>query len=355
MKHNFCSGPSILPQEVFQKAAKAVTELDGIGLSLLEISHRSKEFTSILSEAISLVKELLEVPEGYEVLFLQGGASSQFAMVPMNLMKKGGKAGYVNTGVWTEKAVLDANRFGTVLELASSKDRQYSYIPYDFSEPDGLDYVHIATNNTIYGTEWLDLPKTKAPLVVDASSNIFSKKIDISKCGLVYAGAQKNLGPAGTTLVIVKEELLGKTGRDLPNMFDYRVHIKKGSNYNTPPVFPIYVCLLTLRWLKALGGVPAITKINYEKAVALYHEIDRNSMIYGTVINEDRSRMNVTFRLHDASLESELASHFTLHDIVNTNGHRLVGGFRASLYNAMPMKSVVHLVDVLQEFERLHG
>lgn len=355
MKHNFCSGPSILPREVFDQASRAVIELDGTGLSLLEISHRSKEFTAILSEATALVRELLEVPDGYDVLFLQGGASMQFAMVPYNLLTQGGKAGYIQTGVWTKKAVEDARRFGEVVIVASSEDRQFTYIPREFTVPEGLDYLHIATNNTIYGTEWQEIPETDCTLVGDMSSNIFSKQMDVSRFGLIYAGAQKNLGPAGATLVIVRKDVLGKTGRDIPNMLDYSVHIAKKSNYNTPPVFAIYVCLLTLRWLKAQGGVAAMEDINCKKAAALYHELDRNSLTYGTVEAPDRSRMNVTWRLHDESLNDKLFQFCRERDIVNINGHRVVGGFRASLYNALPMASVLHLVDALQEFEKRFG
>jgi phosphoserine aminotransferase len=355
MKHNFCSGPSILPQEVFKQAADAVIELDGTGLSLLEISHRSKEFVAILEEAIALVKELLNVPEGYEVLFLQGGASTQFAMVPYNLMTKGGKAGYVHTGVWTKKAIEDAARFGEVVTVASSEDRNFSYIPKGFDVPDGLDYLHIATNNTIFGTEWHDVPESECLLIADMSSNIFSKVIDVSRYGLIYAGAQKNTGPAGTTLVIVREDILGKNGRDIPNMLDYRIHIGKRSNYNTPPVFAIYASLLNLRWLKAKGGVAEIEKINNEKAHILYRELDRNSLTYGTVEAPDRSRMNVCWRLHNESLEQAFYDYCDQCDIVNINGHRLVGGFRASLYNAMPPASVIYLEEVLQEFERKYG
>ena len=352
MKHNFCSGPSILPQEVFKQASQAVLELNDSGLSLLEISHRSKDFTDILEESISLVKEILHVPNGYEVLFLQGGASTQFAFVPMNLMNINGRAGYINTGAWTQNAIEDAGKFGQVIDVASSENRQFTYIPKDYLVPSELDYLHIATNNTIYGTEWHSVPSVDCPLVADMSSNIFSKPIDVSKYDVIYAGAQKNLGPAGATLVIVKEEILGKTGRNIPNMLDYRTHIQKASNYNTPPVFAIYVCLLTLRWLKAQGGVSEMQRINQEKSHMLYHEIDRNSLTYGTVEAPDRSRMNVTFRLHDESLNDKLFAFCAANDIVNVNGHRLVGGFRASLYNAMPINSVVHLVEVLQEFER---
>ena len=352
--HNFCAGPSILPQQVFEQASKAVIELDNIGLSILEISHRSKEFTLIIEEAIALVKELLSVPDGYEVLFLQGGASMQFAMVPMNLLSINGKAGIINTGVWTNKAIVDGNKIGRFIEIASSEDKRFTYIPKDISTEESIEYLHIATNNTIYGTEWHSIPSLDVPLVADMSSNIFSKAIDVSKFGLIYAGAQKNLGTAGTTLVIVKKDLLGKTERPLANMFDYLTHIKKGSVYNTPPVFAIYTCLLTLRWLKDMNGLAEMEKRNIAKADLLYREIDRNSLMYGVAEKEDRSRMNVTFRLHDETLNDALDLLFENKGIANTKGHRSAGGFRASLYNALPIDSVAYLVKVLQEFELSH-
>lgn len=350
--HNFCAGPSILPQTVIDQSAKAVIELDNIGLSLLEISHRSKEFVAIIEEAIVLVKELLEIPDGYEVLFLQGGASMQFAMVPMNLLSTKGTAGIISTGVWTEKAIKDGSKVGKMEEIASSEDRNFTYIPKDFTINKPLDYLHIATNNTIYGTEWHDIPEVDVPLVADMSSNIFSKPIDVSKFGLIFAGAQKNLGAAGATIVIVKKELLGNTGRPLPNMLDYLAHIKGSSLYNTPPVFAIYTCLLTLRWLKAKGGLAEIEKQNIAKADLLYQEIDRNSLLYGVTVPEDRSRMNVTFRLHDEALNDSLSAYFAEKGIVNIEGHRLAGGFRASLYNALPIESVSYLVEVLKAFEQ---
>ncbi len=351
-KHNFCAGPSILPQTVIDQSAIAIKELDNIGLSLLEISHRSKEFTAIIEEAIALVKELLALPEGYEVLFLQGGASTQFALVPMNLLSVEGKAAIISTGVWTKKAISDGNKIGQFVEVASSADKNYNYIPKNIEIDGQFDYLHIATNNTIFGTEYFNLPKSECPLVADMSSNIFSKPINVSDFGLIYAGAQKNLGAAGATIVIVKKDLLGKTGRKLPGMFDYLTHIGKESVYNTPPVFAIYTCLLTLRWLKKQGGLAEMEKRNIAKAELLYKEIDRNSLIYGYAAKEDRSRMNVTFRLHDESKNDDLAAFFESKGIVNIKGHRLAGGFRASIYNALPIESVEYLVEQLQAFER---
>lgn len=355
MKHNFCSGPCILPGIVFDQASKSVLELDNIGLSILEISHRSKEFTAIMEETLALTRELLEVPEEYEILYLQGGASMQFAMVPLNLLTPNGTAGFVHTGIWTEAAVKDAARIGNTSIIASSEDRNFTYIPDGIYVPDNLDYLHIATNNTIFGTEWDELPIRSVPLVADMSSNIFSKPFNISDYDLIFAGAQKNLGPAGATLVIIKKDLIGQSGRPLPNMLDYGVHIKKQSAYNTPPVFSIYVCLLTLRWLKAQGGTRAMEKINREKADTLYNELDRNPLIYAPVEARYRSRMNVVFRLHDESRDKELLDFLTARDIVQITGHRLAGGFRASLYNALPLSSVVHLVEALREFETFRG
>lgn len=350
-KHNFCAGPSILPQEVFEQASKAVIELDNSGLSLLEISHRSAAFTSIIEEAIALVRELLAIPEGYEVLFLQGGASMQFAQVPMNLLSANGKAALVNTGVWTDKALADGNKIGELVEVASSADKNFNYIPKNISASNEYDYLHIVTNNTIYGTEFHFTPEEEAPLVADMSSNIFSKPIDVSKYGLIYAGAQKNLGTAGATIVIVKSDLLGKTERTLPNMLDYQAHIKKASVYNTPPVFAIYTCLLTLRWLRMQGGLKAMEQKAIEKSDLLYKEIERHPLIYGLAAIEDRSRMNVTFRLHDESRNDELLNYFESKGIVNIKGHRLAGGFRASIYNALPKESVEYLIEALQAFE----
>ncbi len=354
-KHNFSAGPSILPRVAVENAAQAVLDLNGIGLSILEISHRTKDFEEVLDEAVALFRELLHIPEGYSVLFLGGGASMQFCMVPFNLLER--KAGYINTGVWARKALKEAKLFGEVETVASSEDRNFSYIPKGFAIPADLDYLHITTNNTIFGTEYktdLDSPVT---LVADMSSDILSRPVDVSKYGLIYGGAQKNLGPAGVTFVIVRNDILGKVSRAIPTMLDYRTHVEGGSMFNTPPVFPIYVVRETLRWLKSIGGVPAIQKLNEEKAALLYDEIDRNSMFTGTAAREDRSLMNVCFVYSDAHKDLEPTAFLDFakeRGMVGVKGHRLVGGFRASLYNAMPKESVQALVDCMQEFEKLY-
>lgn len=354
-KHNFYAGPSILSQYTINNTAEAIRNFAGTGLSILEVSHRSKEFTAVIDEAQQLVKELLEIPEGYQVLFLGGGASMQFCMVPFNLLEK--KAGYVNTGVWARKALKEAKLFGEVETVASSEDRNFSYIPKGFAIPTDLDYLHITTNNTIFGTEYrgdLDSPVT---LVADMSSDILSRPVDVSKYGLIYGGAQKNLGPAGVTFVIVRNDILGKVSRAIPTMLDYRTHIEGGSMFNTPPVFPIYVLRETLRWLKSIGGVPAIQKLNEEKAALLYNEIDRNPLFQGTAAVEDRSLMNVSFVYSEEHKELDPNAFLDFakeRGMVGVKGHRLVGGFRASLYNAMPKESVQALVDAMQEFEKLY-
>ncbi len=353
--HNYSAGPCILPQEVFQQASKAVLEYNGAGLSILEMSHRSKEIAGMAENAVSLVKETLNVPAGYSVLFLQGGASAQFYMSAPNLLKEGGKAGYIDTGAWSAKAIKEAKRLGEVEVLASSKDKNYNYIPKGFNIPSGLDYLHYTTNNTIYGTEYFHTPQTDAVLVADMSSEIFSRPINVADYGLIYAGAQKNLGPAGVTLVIVKDEILGKTGRELPCMLDYQIHIDKDSMFNTPPVYSIYVSMLTLEWLKKNGGVDWIDKRNQQKADLLYGEIDRNGLFKGTAEVEDRSRMNATFVLNDESLTDEFNALLAKANISGLKGHRSVGGFRASMYNALPTESVQVLVDVMQELERSKG
>lgn len=349
--HNFSAGPSILNPQVMEQAAAAVLNIDK-GLSLLEISHRSKTFVSIMEEAIQLTKELLNVPAGYQVLFLQGGASTQFGMVPMNLLPDGGKAAYLDTGTWASKAIEDAVKFGTVDIIASSKADNYTRIPKNYTIPNDASYFHYCANNTIYGTEMHEIPVSPVTMVCDMSSNIFSRPIDVKKYGLIYAGAQKNLGPAGATLVIVREDILGKVNRLLPNMLDYRTHIKKESMYNTPPTFTIYVCMLTMRWLKSIGGVEAMEKINIQKADLLYNEIDRNSLFYGTVAKEDRSRMNICFKAHDSSVEKEFLTLAEAHGISGIKGYRDVGGFRASTYNALPYESVAFLVELMQQFEK---
>jgi len=351
-KHNFYAGPSIMPQHTIEKTAEAIRDLDGIGLSLMEISHRSKEFEGIMEEAQQLFKDLLNIPEGYHVLFLGGGASTQFLMVPYNLFKK--KAAYLNTGNWAKKAIKEAKFFGEVDVVASSEDKNFTYIPRDYKVPQDADYFHITTNNTIYGTEIKEDMDVNIPLVADMSSDILSRPMDVSKYALIYGGAQKNLAPAGVTFVIVKEDILGNVGRDIPTMMDYQTHIKKSSMFNTPPVVPIYAALQTLKWLKDLGGMEAIQKINHEKADMLYSEIERNKLFVPTVENEaDRSVMNVTFVMKDEykDLEPEFFNFASEKGMIGIKGHRSVGGFRASIYNALPKESVKALVEVMQEFE----
>jgi len=353
--HNYSAGPCILPNEVFQQASKAVLEYENTGLSILEMSHRSKEIVAMADNAVALVKEVLGVPEGYSVLFLQGGASLQFYMSALNFLSPNGKAGYLDTGVWSSKAIKEAQRLGDIEVLASSKDKNYNYIPKGYNVPAGLDFLHYTTNNTIYGTEFFHTPKTDAVLIADMSSDIFSRPINVADYGLIYAGAQKNLGPAGVTLVIVKDELLGKSGRDIPSMLDYSVHVKGESMFNTPPVYSIYVSMLTLEWLKKNGGIPWMDNLNQQKADLLYSEIDRNTMFLGTAEKEDRSRMNVTFVLQDDSKSDVFSKMLADANISGLKGHRSVGGFRASMYNALPLESVQVLVDVMKEFERTNG
>ena len=331
-KHNFSAGPSILPRVAIENAAKAILDFDGIGLSLLEISHRSADFEAVNNEAEALFRELLQVPDNYKILFLGGGASTQFFQVPYNLLEK--KAGYVNTGVWANKAIKEARLFGETDVVASSEDKNFNYIPKNYTIPTDLDYLHITTNNTIYGTEYktdIDSPVT---LVADMSSDILSRPVDVSKYGLIYGGAQKNIGPAGVTFVIVREDILGKVSRKLPSMVDYRNHIANQSMFNTPPVFAIYVVRETLRWLKSIGGVPAIQKLNEEKAALLYEEIDRNPLFEGTAVKEDRSLMNICFVMTEkyADLAPQFLEFAKSKGMVGIKGHRLVGGFRASTY-----------------------
>ena len=353
-KHNFSAGPSILPRVAIENAAKAILDFDGIGLSLLEISHRSADFEAVNNEAEALFRELLQVPDNYKILFLGGGASTQFFQVPYNLLEK--KAGYVNTGVWANKAIKEARLFGETDVVASSEDKNFNYIPKNYTIPTDLDYLHITTNNTIYGTEYktdIDSPVT---LVADMSSDILSRPVDVSKYGLIYGGAQKNIGPAGVTFVIVREDILGKVSRKLPSMVDYRNHIANQSMFNTPPVFAIYVVRETLRWLKSIGGVPAIQKLNEEKAALLYEEIDRNPLFEGTAVKEDRSLMNICFVMTEkyADLAPQFLEFAKSKGMVGIKGHRLVGGFRASTYNALPKESVQALVDCMREFETMH-
>ncbi|MDR0232547.1 MAG: 3-phosphoserine/phosphohydroxythreonine transaminase [Dysgonamonadaceae bacterium] len=353
-KYNFSAGPSILPQVTIEETAKAILDFNGSGLSIMEISHRSKDFEAVLDEAVALFKELLNIPEGYSVLFLGGGASLQFAMVPFNLMEK--KAAYLNTGVWASKALKEAKLFGEVVEVASSKAANFSYVPKDYTIPADADYFHITTNNTIYGTEIRKDIDSPVPLVADMSSDIFSRPMDVSKYVLIYGGAQKNLAPSGVAFVIVKDEILGKVSRTIPTMLDYTTHIKEGSMFNTPPVVPIYAALQTLRWLKSLGGLEAMEKMNLEKAAILYDEIDRNKLFKGTAAVEDRSIMNVCFVMNDGheALEEEFQKFASGKGMVGIKGHRSVGGFRASIYNAMPKEGVQALVDAMKEFEKNH-
>lgn len=348
--HNFSAGPSILPQEVIKQAAEAVINFNNLNLSLLEISHRSKDFIAVMDKAKALVKELLNVPDGYSILFLQGGASLGFLQVPFNYMKVNGKAAYVNTGVWATKAQKEAKGFGEVIEVASSKDKNFSYIPKNYQIPTDADYLHITSNNTIFGTQFKNFPVSKIPMIADMSSDIFSKKIDMSQFDMIYAGAQKNMGPAGTILFIVKDSSLGKTGREIPTMLDFRSHIKGESMFNTPPVFAVYVSMLTLQWLKDNGGVEWMEGINQQKADLMYSEIDNNPMFEGTANKADRSNMNATFVLKNESLTEEFNKMWKEANISGIVGHRDVGGYRASMYNALPLASVQALVDVMKAF-----
>ena len=354
-KHNFNAGPSILPREVIEKAAAAVLDFDGIGMSILEISHRSKEFDAVMNEAVALFRELLNIPDNYHVIFVGGGASTQFFHIPYNLLEH--KAGYINTGVWAKKAMKEAKNFGQVELVASSEDRNFTYIPKNVEIPSDLDYLHITTNNTIYGTEYHTDIDSPVNLVADMSSDILSRRVDVSKYALIYGGAQKNLGPAGVTFVIVRDDILGKVSRPLPSMVDYRNHIANNSMFNTPPVFPIYVVRETLKWLKSIGGVDEIHRRNVEKAELLYNEIDRNKLFRGTAEKEDRSIMNICFVMNPEyeALAPEFLEFTKAKGFVGVKGHRLVGGFRASCYNALPRESVEALVAAMQEFESLHA
>ena len=350
-KHNFSAGPCILPEDVLQKASEAILNFNDDNLSLIEISHRSKPFVNVIEKAKSLALELLGLEnKGYKALFLHGGASMEFLMVAYNLLNK--KAAYLNTGTWSTKAIKEAKEFGKIVEVASSKDNNFSYIPKEYSIPNDADYFHCTSNNTIAGTQMKSFPETTVPLVCDMSSDIFSRQLDFEKFDLIYAGAQKNMGPAGTTLVILKEAILGKVDRHIPSMLNYQVHLEKESMFNTPAVFPIYVSMLTLQWLKDLGGIPFIEKVNQKKAELLYAEIDRNSLFKGIVAKEDRSIMNATFVLTDESLTEKFDKMWQDANINGLHGHRSVGGYRASMYNALPLYSVQVLVDVMQELER---
>jgi phosphoserine aminotransferase len=351
-KHNFSAGPCILPQEVLSKASDAVRNFDGLDLSLIEISHRSKEFVAVMEKARSLVKELLQLDDKYSVLFLQGGASLEFLMSAYNLMKTDGRAAYLDTGTWSSKAIKEASLLGEVTVVASSKDQGYNYVPKNYDIPADVDYVHVTSNNTIFGTQLKSFPKTDSPLVCDMSSDIFSRQLDFSQFDLIYAGAQKNMGPAGTTLVVVKDAILGKTGRSIPAMLDYQTHIKKDSMFNTPSVFAVYVSMLTLQWLKDLGGIDAIQKINEEKARILYEEIDRNPLFKGFAAKEDRSTMNVTFNLTDDTYQERFDTLWAAAGINGLKGHRSVGGYRASIYNALPLESVQVLVNTMKTLDK---
>jgi len=350
-KHNFYAGPSILPKYTIKNTADAIIDFAGTGLSLMEISHRSKEFVAVMDEATALFKELLKIPEGYSVIFLGGGASTQFAMVPFNIMNK--KAAYLNTGAWAKKAIKEAKKMGEVDVVASSEDKNFNYIPKDYKIPEDADYFHITTNNTIYGTEIKEDFDCNIPLVADMSSDIFSRPIDISKYAIIYGGAQKNLAPAGVTFVIIKDEVLGKVENNIPTMLDYTTHIKKESMFNTPPCVPVYAALQTLKWLKENGGIEEMNKKNIKKANFLYNEIDRNSLFVGSVAIEDRSIMNVCFVMSEGNekYEKEFFEFASSKGMVGIKGHRSVGGFRASIYNAMPYESVEALVKTMKEFE----
>jgi len=352
-KHNFYAGPSILPQFTLDRSIEGIKDFAGSGLSVLEISHRSKEFIACMNDSIALVRELLEVPAGYQVIFLGGGASLQFAMVPMNLMNT--KSAYLVTGEWASKAFKEAKIFGEAVEVASSKDKNFSYIPKDYTVPTDADYFHITTNNTIFGTELKKDPDVSIPLVADMSSDIFSRPVDVSKYSIIYAGAQKNLAPAGVAMVIIKESVLGKVTRPIPTMLDYNTHIKAESMFNTPPVFAVYAAQQTLTWLKQMGGIRVMQKKNIEKAQLLYDEIDRNKLFVPTVMDlEDRSLMNICFVMADQykELEKPFAEFAKSRGMIGIEGHRSVGGFRASTYNALPKESVQALVDVMKEFEK---
>jgi phosphoserine aminotransferase len=349
-KHNFSAGPSILPEEVLEKSAKAVLSFDD-GLSLIEISHRSKAFIDVMENARALAIELLGLEgKGYKALFLQGGANTQFLAVPLNLLET--RAGYLNTGTWSDKAIKEARMHQEVLEVASSKEANFNYIPKGYKIPSDLDYFHCTSNNTIFGTQMKEFPKLDIPLVCDMSSDIFSRSLDFSKFDLIYAGAQKNMGPAGTTLVVVKEDILGKVTRQIPSMMDYKVQIGKDSMFNTPPVFAVYTSMLTLEWLKGLGGIEAIEKENFKKSRLMYSEIDLNPLFNGFAATADRSTMNATFSLTDDKLKDTFDGMWKDAGINGLNGHRSVGGYRASMYNALPLGSVETLVEVMSELER---
>ena len=350
-KHNYSAGPCILPQEVFKEASQAILDFNNSGLSILEMSHRSKDFVDVMEEARSLSLELLGLQgKGYQALFLQGGASLQFLMVAYNLLEK--KAAYLDTGTWANNAIKEAKLFGEVQVVASSKDQNYNHIPKNYSVPADVDYFHCTSNNTIFGTQMKKFPTTKVPVICDMSSDIFSRQLDFTKFDLIYAGAQKNMGPAGTTLVVIKEDILGEVSRKIPSMLNYKTHLDKESMFNTPPVYAVYVSLLTMRWLKEQGGITAIEELNKKKATLLYSEIDINPLFKGFTAVEDRSIMNATFTLTKESLKEKFDSMWKEAGVSGLNGHRSVGGYRASMYNALPLESVQVLVDVMSDLER---
>ena len=348
--HNFNAGPSILPKEVFEQASEAILNFNNTGLSILELGHRTSLFLEVMEEARELVKELMHLDNDHEVLFLHGGASTQFMQVPMNLLNENETAAYAETGIWADKAIKEAELFGNVNIVCSSREANFTYIPKDFAVPNDAKYFHITTNNTIHGTQWQKIPSVSVPFVADMSSDILSREIDFNSFNLIYAGAQKNIGAAGVNLVVVNKNILGTVNRAIPTIMDYRNHIKEGSILNTPPVFAVYVCLLTLRWLKEQGGVGAIEKLNNEKAALLYNEIDANPMFTGNVAKEDRSKMNVCFVIKNKELEEEFLAFTKKQGIIGIKGHRSAGGFRASLYNALPLESVKVLVDIIKDF-----
>lgn len=348
--HNFNAGPSVLPNEVLYKASKALIDFEGSGMSILEIGHRTPLFQAVMDEARNLVRELMQLEDDFEVLYLHGGATQQFLQVPMNLLENDGTASYIDTGVWSNKAIKEAKQFGFVDVAGSSKDSNYNYIPKQFNVSPKSTYLHITTNNTIYGTQWQHIPAVDVPLIGDMSSDILSRQMDFNKFSLIYAGVQKNMGAAGVTMVAVRKSILGKVTRKIPTILDYRNHIENGSMLNTPPVFSIYISMLTLRWLRDQGGAAAMEKMNEKKAALLYDEIDQNPLFRGTVAKEDRSRMNVCFIMDKPELEDEFLKFTKKEDIIGIKGHRSVGGFRASLYNALPYESVEVLVEAMKYF-----
>ncbi len=353
--HNFSAGPAVLPKEAIEASISGMRDFKESNLSVVEVSHRSEVWSEMMDEVTQLVRKLLNVPEGYSVLFLQGGATTQFAMAPMNLLPSDGKAAYLNTGNWTKKAIKEAKKFGNVEVVASSEDKNFSYIPKDYEVPSDAAYMHVCTNNTIFGTQMKSFPNVDCPLVADMSSEIMSRPIDVSQFDLIYAGAQKNIGPAGVTVVIVNDKILGKTDRDIPEIFDYRSHIDKGSLFNTPPVPSIYIAYNTMKWIEEQGGIKAMQDRNGEKARLLYEEIDRNSLFEGTAAKEDRSPMNATFVAKDSEYERKFLQEAEENNFVGLKGHRSVGGFRASMYNALSRESVEALVEFMQDFEKRIG